>query len=120
MSEQRTDEDRVARALAGAGVFAGMRGLEGLLNASEFWEQQSYGTRLYYGHGGLDYLHRGVLEAAVKIIREQPSAAEIQKLRDEIARLESELTAALERESLLRDACSSLTGARRPAPEKQT
>jgi hypothetical protein len=62
----------VERKLVNAGVFAGMRGLEGLLNASDFWEQQPYGTRLYYGPGGLDYLHRGVLEAAIKILSEPP------------------------------------------------
>lgn len=63
-----TDE-RVMRALVRQGVFAGMHGLEGFLNASEFWQEQPYGTRLYYGDGGLDYLHRGVLEAAIDIIR---------------------------------------------------
>lgn len=59
----------VIRALIKEGVFAGMHGLEGFANASEFWEQQPYGTRLYYGDGGLDYLHRGVLRSAIEIIR---------------------------------------------------
>lgn len=54
--------------LCAAGVFKGMEGLRGLLNATEFWERQPYGTRLYYGDGGLQYLHRHVLEAAVDIL----------------------------------------------------
>lgn len=87
------DDDRVARKLSEAGVFAGFRGLEGLLNATEFWEQQAYGTRLYYGRGGLDYLHHGVLAAAVQIIREQPSAAEILALREEVETLRANMTA---------------------------
>jgi hypothetical protein len=93
MNAPQSNDNDVARKLAEAGVFAGMRGLEGLLNATEFWEQQAYGTRLYYGHGGQDYLHHSVLAAAVKIIREQPSALDIQKLHDQI----KTLRAALER-----------------------
>lgn len=104
-SNLTTDDQSVERKLVEAGVFAGMRGLEGLLNASEFWEQQSYGTRLYYGHGGLDYLHRGVLEAAVKIIREQPSAQEIEQLREEVATLRAKFHNLHER---LKDVLSGL------------
>lgn len=51
--------------LAGRGVFKGAHGLAGLLDAQEFWGEQPYGTRLYYGPGALDYLHRDVLRAAV-------------------------------------------------------
>jgi hypothetical protein len=54
--------------LAAAGVFKGHQGLVGLLKADEFWEQQPYGTRLYYGDGITDYLHRDVLRAAVKLL----------------------------------------------------
>ena len=50
------------------GVFKGAHGLEGLLNAREFWERQPYGTRLYYGDGIADYLHIGVLRAAVEAL----------------------------------------------------
>ena len=72
MSESNMSEAQ--RKLAEAGVFKGAGGLEGLLNAREFWEQQPYGTRLYYGEGGLDYLHRDVLRAAVEILnRAAPS-----------------------------------------------
>lgn len=49
--------DKVCRELSKQGVFAGHRGLEGLADAAEFWERQAYGTRLYYGDGGMDYLH---------------------------------------------------------------
>lgn len=54
--------------LAVAGVFKGHQGLVGMLNADEFWERQPYGTRLYYGDGITDYLHRDVLRAAVKLL----------------------------------------------------
>lgn len=60
----------VAQKLAGAGVFKGFDGLEGLLNAQDFWDEQSYGTRLYYGAGITEYLHRDVLRAAVEILRQ--------------------------------------------------
>ena len=59
-----------ADTLARAGVFAGAHGLEGLANAVEFWEQQPYGTRLYYGPGAFDYLQIGVLKTAVKLLAE--------------------------------------------------
>lgn len=42
-----------ADTLTAHGVFKGARGLEGLLNADAFWQQQPYGTRLYYGDGVL-------------------------------------------------------------------
>src|SRR5690625_3522826 len=58
--------------LADAGVFAGHHGLRGLADAAEFWEKQPYGTRLYYGDGGMDYLHRGVLQKAVEILDAAP------------------------------------------------
>jgi len=54
--------------LAEAGVFAGHGGLRGLAECDAFWEKQPYGTRLYYGDGGYDYLHRGVLRTALKIL----------------------------------------------------
>jgi len=50
------------------GVFKGAHGLEGLANAQEFWDRQPYGTRLYYGDGIADYLHRDVLRAAVRAL----------------------------------------------------
>ena len=54
--------------LTSQGVFKGAIGLEGLLNADEFWESQPYGTRLYYGDGIADYLHRDVLRAAIRAL----------------------------------------------------
>lgn len=62
--------EELERKLAQAGVFAGHRGLRGLLEAHDFWEQQAYGTRLYYGPGGGQYLHRSILAAAVAILDE--------------------------------------------------
>src|SRR5690625_2637624 len=58
--------------LADAGVFTGHHGLRGLADADLFWEKQPYGTRLYYGDGGMDYLHRGVLQKAVEILDAAP------------------------------------------------
>jgi len=70
--EQQTKTDGgssdLAALFAAAGVFKGHQGLVGLLNADEFWENQPYGTRLYYGDGIADYLHRDVLREAVKIL----------------------------------------------------
>jgi len=59
-----------------ASVFKGSEGLRGLLDEQEFWDRQLYGTRLYYGAGGMDYLHRDVLRAAVDALaRPSPQAA---------------------------------------------
>lgn len=63
-----------AGTLARAGVYAGAHGLEGLANAAEFWEQQPYGTRLYYGPNAFDYLQIGVLKTAVELLAKMPSA----------------------------------------------
>lgn len=52
------------------GVFKGFHGLEGLVNCQEFWDKQPYGTRLYYGDGIADYLHRSILKTAVEILNE--------------------------------------------------
>lgn len=56
--------------LAAKGVFKGFHGLEGLVNSQEFWDNQPYGTRLYYGDGIADYLHRSILKAAVEILKQ--------------------------------------------------
>lgn len=63
--------------LANAGVYKGAPGLRGLAEAQEFWDQQPYGTRLYYGPGIADYLHRDVLQAAVQLL---PIAARLDAL----------------------------------------
>jgi len=52
------------------GVFKGAHGVEGLEAADNFWEKQLYGTRLYYGDGLTDYLHRDVLRAAIRALKE--------------------------------------------------
>ena len=57
-----------ADVLTRRGVFKGAHGLEGLLNAKDFWELQPYGTRLYYGGGIADYLHIDALRAAVRAL----------------------------------------------------
>lgn len=53
----------------------GSHGIEGLLNADAFWEQQPYGTRLYYGDGIADYLHRGVLRSAATLLQQLSAPA---------------------------------------------
>jgi hypothetical protein len=65
---QQTEEISVSDTLTANGVFAGQDGLEGLANASSFWETQPYGTRLYYGDGIMDYLHRDVLKSAIRLL----------------------------------------------------
>jgi hypothetical protein len=71
-AEQGAREDGEAK-LTEAGVFKGAHGLRGLLNARDFWDRQPYGTRLYYGDGGADYLHRDVLSTAVELL-DKPAA----------------------------------------------
>lgn len=51
-----------------AGIFKGEHGLRGLAECDAFWEHQHYSTRLYYGDGVADYLHRDVLRAAVRAL----------------------------------------------------
>lgn len=60
--------DEITKKLANVGVFKGFEGLEGLANAKDFWNALPYGTRLYYGDGIADYLHRDVLGAAVQVL----------------------------------------------------
>jgi hypothetical protein len=62
-----------ADTLSAAGVFKGADGLERLAEADDFWEQQPYGTRLYFGDGVSDYLHRGVLRTAIKLLEKLDS-----------------------------------------------
>ena len=60
-----------------SGVFKGADGLSKLADADAFWEGQPYGTRLYFGDGVSEYLHRDVLRAALR------SLAELSRLRAE-------------------------------------
>ena len=54
--------------LTEAGIFKGAEGLRGLAENNAFWDLQEYGTRLYYGTGSTEYLHRDVLRTALKIL----------------------------------------------------
>ena len=81
MTERLSRSDVAEQKLADAGVFAGAHGLRGFADADEFWEKQDYGTRLYYGPGNLDYIHRDVLRAALRLL-DQPSASSEQTRRD--------------------------------------
>jgi hypothetical protein len=73
-SQQAATPKSAEQALADQGVYKGHHGLRGLAEAQEFWDRQPYGTRLYYGNGGADYLHRGVLQSAVAALDAKPSA----------------------------------------------
>lgn len=74
---------QVSELLSKAGVFKGADGLERFLECQDFWEKQPYGTRLYFGEGGLDYLHRDVLRTAIRLIADH--SAEIERLRSDVS-----------------------------------
>ncbi len=44
-----------------------------VIDCDEFWEQQPYNTRLYFGPGIADYLHRSVLRTAIEILDREES-----------------------------------------------
>lgn len=67
-----------------AGVFKGFDGLENFANADEFWEEQPYGTRFYFGSGAADYLHRGVLRTAISLLNEDMSESLNQARENEL------------------------------------
>lgn len=71
MTERTDTAEAVAEALVKQGVFKGQHGLVGLLESQDFWDRQPYCTRLYYGDGIADYLHRGVLRVAVELLAER-------------------------------------------------
>jgi len=80
--------------LADEGVFKGHEGLRRLSEAADFWQQQPYGTRLYFGHGGLDYLHRSVLEAALSALDKAATLkADLAALREQVAERDAEIAA---------------------------
>lgn len=83
--EELKQREAVAQVLREQGVFKGEHGLTGLADAGAFWEGMPYETRLEYGPGISEYLHRSVLRAAIKAI------AEIPELKARIAALEWEL-----------------------------
>lgn len=53
-------EQPVAKDISGA-----VEHLSRFVKRDAFWEQQPYGTRFYYGNGGLDYIQRGLLESII-------------------------------------------------------
>ena len=75
--------DTAIEALEKRGVFKGADGLIGLLNADEFWDKQPYGTRLYFGDGPSDYLHRDVLRATVAALRSEVHEEKWISVKDE-------------------------------------
>jgi len=68
MSNENTTCDQV---LMKSGVFAGADGLRLLANKDSFWQDMPYETRMYFGPEVNEYLHRGVLQTAVRVIEEQ-------------------------------------------------
>lgn len=68
-------QEQAEHKLSAAGVFKGAEGLRGLLDAQDFWDQQPYGTRLYFGEMANEYLHRDVLRAAVALLDQRQEQA---------------------------------------------
>jgi len=64
LSETKTSADTLTE----VGVIKGAAGLQRLAEADDFWEQQPYGKRLYFGEGAEDYLHRDVLRTAIQVL----------------------------------------------------
>lgn len=84
------DGTNAEQRLTAAGVFAGQNGLRGLWAAADFWERMPYSTRLYYGQGGYDYLHRDVLGAALRLL-DQPIAPPLhERVPGETPRVDAE------------------------------
>lgn len=79
--------------LAREGVFKGFNGLEGLAEAQAFWDQQPYGTRLYYGGGGTDYLHRDVLRAAIRALKSKGTPSDSSRVSSDAPRVKPETSA---------------------------
>lgn len=73
-----------------ASLFKGADGLQKLADADAFWLVQPYGTRLYFGDGIADYLHRDVLRAALKGLTGSPGPSQVHS-RVEGKRLDEEL-----------------------------
>lgn len=57
-----------AATLTARGVFLNADCFQRWADASEFWDQQPYGTRFYWGPNTFDYIHRGILCEAVRTI----------------------------------------------------
>lgn len=47
-------------------IAGSIKHLRMFVERESFWNQQPYGTRFYYGDGGLDYIQRGLLESIVE------------------------------------------------------
>ena len=47
------------------------KALQALVDSQTFWDEQPYGSRLYYGDGPADFLRRETLRAVIKEIREK-------------------------------------------------
>lgn len=86
---ENTSQRKAEHLLADAGVFKGHDGLRGLAESTAFWERQEYGTRLYYGDGATDYLHRGVLWCAVNAL--DTAASDIDDLRRQLAQRDARI-----------------------------
>ena len=69
--------EEITKVLRKQRVYLGFGGLEGLLNAEDFWADQPYGTRIYYGSGVGHYLHRDVLHAAIAALKDYSNLMEV-------------------------------------------
>ncbi len=73
IKDHESTPQNMENVLKSRGVFKGVEGLRGLAESQEFWDKQPYGTRLYYGDGVRDCLHRGVLQIAIAALDAAPS-----------------------------------------------
>lgn len=81
--------------LEAQGVFKGAHGLRGLAECEAFWRDMPYETRLEYGPGIADYLHRDVLRAAVNALDAMAAAtARLEAVRGAYDELPDELALA--------------------------
>lgn len=65
-----------------AGVFCHHRSLRRFVESDEFWSEQPYGNRLYFGKGGLDYVPRDILRTAINVL---DKTDENERLRQQLA-----------------------------------
>lgn len=81
MSDKQNAETELQR----VGLFAGIDGLRRFAECNEFWENQMYGTRLYFEDSAC-YLHRSAVQAAIEAL--DTSAARIEALGAQLAACE--------------------------------
>jgi len=104
-----------ADALSKDGVFLNADCLDRWAKDTAFWDNQPYSTRFYFGDGLSDYIHRGILESAVKLLgRYADHIAEMEKAAAAI------IVTAREREELREQVDDGIQAAIKWAFERDT